>query len=123
MGKYGRGARGAHRAPRAPAGAADGNGQERRADSARGAAARPEAVAAAPQNRTKGIAFLCDFARALCAKPHKKRLLCDFGGLDGGAAIRASARLGYLIYSTVFRQMRWKTGYSRSARSRFATGG
>lgn len=104
MGKYGRGARGAHRAPRAPAGAADGNGQERRADSARGAAARPEAVAAAPQNRTKGIAFLCDFARALCAKPHKKRLLCDFGGLDGGAAIRASARLGYLIYSTVFRQ-------------------
>lgn len=104
MGKYGRGARGAHRAPRAPAGAADGNGQERRADSARGAAARPEAVAAAPQNRTKGTAFLCDFARALCAKPHKKRLLCDFGGLDGGAAIRASARLGYLIYSTVFRQ-------------------
>lgn len=104
VGKYGRGARGAHRAPRAPAGAADGNGQERRADSARGAAARPEAVAAAPQNRTKGIAFLCDFARALCAKPHKKRLLCDFGGLDGGAAIRASARLGYLIYSTVFRQ-------------------
>lgn len=85
VGKYGRGARGAHRAPRAPAGAADGNGQERRADSARGAAARPEAVAAAPQNRTKGIAFLCDFARALCAKPHKKRLLCDFGGLDGGA--------------------------------------
>ena len=104
MGKYGRGARGAHRAPRAPAGAADGNGLERRADSARGAAARPEAVAAAPQNRTKGIAFLCDFARALCAKPHKKRLLCDFGGLDGGASIRASARLGYLIYSTVFRQ-------------------
>lgn len=104
VGKYGRGARGAHRAPRAPAGVADGNGQERRADSARGAAARPEAVAAAPQNRTKGIAFLCDFARALCAKPHKKRLLCDFGGLDGGAAIRASARLGYLIYSTVFRQ-------------------
>lgn len=104
VGKYGRGARGAHRAPRAPAGAADGNGQERRADSARGAAARPEVVAAAPQNRTKGIAFLCDFARALCAKPHKKRLLCDFGGLDGGASIRASARLGYLIYSTVFRQ-------------------
>ena len=96
--------RGARRTGRAPAGAADGNGQERRADSARGAAARPEAVAAAPQNRTKGIAFLCDFARALCAKPHKKRLLCDFGGLDGGAAIRASARLGYLIYSTVFRQ-------------------
>lgn len=96
--------RGAWRTGRAPAGAADGNGQERRADSARGAAARPEAVAAAPQNRTKGIAFLCDFARALCAKPHKKRLLCDFGGLDGGAAIRASARLGYLIYSTVFRQ-------------------
>lgn len=91
MGKYGRGARGAHRAPRAPAGAADGNGQERRADSARGAAARPEAVAAAPQNRTKGIAFLCDFARALCAKPHKKRLLCDFGGLDGGADSRAAA--------------------------------
>lgn len=27
-----------------------------------------------------------------------------FGGLDGGASIRASARLGYLIYSTVFRQ-------------------
>lgn len=85
VGKYGRGARGAHRAPRAPTGAADGSGTERRADSARGAAARPEAVAAAPQNRTKGIAFLCDFARALCAKPHKKRLLCDFGGLDGGA--------------------------------------
>ena len=104
VGKYGRGARGAHRAPRAPAGAANGNGLERRADSARGAAARPEAVAAAPQNRTKGIAFLCDFARALCAKPHKKRLLCDFGGLDGGASIRVSARLGYLIYSTVFRQ-------------------
>lgn len=122
-GKYGRGARGAHRAPRAPTGAADGNEQERRADSARGAAARPEAVAAAPQNRTKGIAFLCDFARALCAKPHKKRLLCDFGGLDGGASIRASARLGYLIYSTVFRQKRWKTGYSRSARGRFVTGG
>ena len=59
---------------------------------------------AAPQNRTKGKDFLRDFARALCAKPRKKRLLCDFVGLDGGAAIRASARLGYLIYSTVFRQ-------------------
>ena len=77
MGKYGRGARGAHRAPRAPAGAADGNGQERRADSARGAAARPEAVAAAPQNRTKGIAT-------------KKGFCVTLGGLT---AARLSAHL------------------------------
>ena len=122
VGKYGRGARGAHRAPRAPTGAADGNGQERRADSARGAAARPEAVAAAPQNRTKGKAFLFAFARALCAKPYKKRLLCDFVGLDGGAVYPRFPRLGYLIYSTVFRQSRWKTGYLWSARGRFAIG-
>lgn len=86
MGKYGRGARGAHRAPRAPAGAADGNGQERRADSARGAAARPEAVAAAPQNRTKGIAFLCDFAQ----NRTKKGFCVTLGGLT---AARLSAHL------------------------------
>lgn len=91
MGKYGRGARGAHRAPRAPAGAADGNGQERRADSARGAAARPEAVAAAPQNRTKGIAFLCDFARAPFAQNRTKKGFCvTLGGLT---AARLSAHL------------------------------
>lgn len=77
-----------------------------------------------PHKTAQKVSLFCVTLRAPFAQNRTKKGFCvTLGGLTAARSIRASARLGYLIYSTVFRQKQWKTGYSGSARGRFATGG
>lgn len=90
MGKYGRGARGAHRAPRAPAGAADGNGQERRADGAEGRQPAPKRWML-PRKTAQKVKIFCVTLRAPFAQNRAKKGFCVI--LWGLTAARLSAHL------------------------------